>query len=180
MDGCPCAAWSKVEERKQEEGNKKLEAGGEIMEKVSNVSGCIKSIECFSFFSFSLCFSLASQLLPCLTQKKKKCHQWEEVSGYDENLNTIRTYQVCNVFEPSQNNWLLTTYIDRRAAQRIYVEIRFTVRDCASIPNVLGSCKETFNLYYLETDRRETAGNRGVEYWANAPFLKVNIIKQDL
>uniref|UniRef100_A0A8C7WU81 receptor protein-tyrosine kinase n=1 Tax=Oryzias sinensis TaxID=183150 RepID=A0A8C7WU81_9TELE len=104
---------------------------------------------------------------------------WEEVSGYDENLNTIRTYQVCNVFEPSQNNWLLTTYIDRRAAQRIYVEIRFTVRDCASIPNVLGSCKETFNLYYLETDRRETAGNRGVEYWANAPFLKVDTIAAD-
>lgn len=99
--------------------------------------------------------------------------QWEEVSGYDENLNTIRTYQVCNVFEPSQNNWLLTTYIDRRAAQRIYVEIRFTVRDCASIPSVLGSCKETFNLYYLETDRTVSESIKGVEYWANAPFLKV-------
>lgn len=95
------------------------------------------------------------------------------MSGYDENLNTIRTYQVCNVFEPSQNNWLLTTYIDRRAAQRIYVEIRFTVRDCASIPSVLGSCKETFNLYYLETDRTVSEGIKGVEYWANAPFLKV-------
>lgn len=101
--------------------------------------------------------------------------QWEEVSGYDENLNTIRTYQVCNVFEPSQNNWLLTTYIDRRAAQRIYVEIRFTVRDCASIPSVLGSCKETFNLYYLETDRTVSEGIKGVEYWANAPFLKVRM-----
>uniref|UniRef100_A0AAQ5YWE7 receptor protein-tyrosine kinase n=1 Tax=Amphiprion ocellaris TaxID=80972 RepID=A0AAQ5YWE7_AMPOC len=88
---------------------------------------------------------------------------WEEVSGYDENLNTIRTYQVCNVFEPSQNNWLLTTYIDRRAAQRIYVEIRFTVRDCASIPSVLGSCKETFNLYYLETDRTMSEGIKGVD-----------------
>uniref|UniRef100_A0A671Y9B7 receptor protein-tyrosine kinase n=1 Tax=Sparus aurata TaxID=8175 RepID=A0A671Y9B7_SPAAU len=88
---------------------------------------------------------------------------WEEVSGYDENLNTIRTYQVCNVFEPSQNNWLLTTYIDRRAAQRIYVEIRFTVRDCASIPSVLGSCKETFNLYYLETDRTVSEGIKGVD-----------------
>uniref|UniRef100_A0A8C6V713 receptor protein-tyrosine kinase n=1 Tax=Neogobius melanostomus TaxID=47308 RepID=A0A8C6V713_9GOBI len=73
---------------------------------------------------------------------------WEEVSGYDENLNTIRTYQVCNVFE---------------AAQRIYVEIRFTVRDCASIPSVLGSCKETFNLYYLETDRTVTEGVKGVD-----------------
>ncbi|KAI3368540.1 hypothetical protein L3Q82_025548 [Scortum barcoo] len=105
--------------------------------------------------------------------------QWEEVSGYDENLNTIRTYQVCNVFEPSQNNWLLTTYIDRRAAQRIYVEIRFTVRDCASIPSVLGSCKETFNLYYLETDRTVSEGIKGVEYWANAPFLKVDTIAAD-
>uniref|UniRef100_A0A3Q1J811 receptor protein-tyrosine kinase n=1 Tax=Anabas testudineus TaxID=64144 RepID=A0A3Q1J811_ANATE len=104
---------------------------------------------------------------------------WEEVSGYDENLNTIRTYQVCNVFEPSQNNWLLTTYIDRRAAQRIYVEIRFTVRDCASIPSVLGSCKETFNLYYLETDRTVSEGIKGVEYWANAPFLKVDTIAAD-
>ncbi|XP_033821010.2 ephrin type-B receptor 1-like [Periophthalmus magnuspinnatus] len=104
---------------------------------------------------------------------------WEEVSGYDENLNTIRTYQVCNVFEPSQNNWLLTTYIDRRAAQRIYVEIRFTVRDCASIPSVLGSCKETFNLYYLETDRTVTEGVKGMEYWANAPFLKVDTIAAD-
>ncbi|XP_076010530.1 ephrin type-B receptor 1-like, partial [Genypterus blacodes] len=104
---------------------------------------------------------------------------WEEVSGYDENLNTIRTYQVCNVFEPSQNNWLLTTYIDRRAAQRIYVEIRFTVRDCASIPSVLGSCKETFNLYYLETDRAVGDGVKGVEYWANAPFLKVDTIAAD-
>ncbi|KAG7272521.1 hypothetical protein CRUP_006810, partial [Coryphaenoides rupestris] len=105
---------------------------------------------------------------------------WEEVSGYDENLNTIRTYQVCNVFEPSQNNWLLTTYVDRRAAQRVYVEIRFTVRDCASIPSVLGSCKETFNLYYLETDHSlSEGGGRGVEYWTNAPFLKVDTIAAD-
>lgn len=110
---------------------------------------------------------------PFLTHTHTHIPQWEEVSGYDENLNTIRTYQVCNVFEPSQNNWLLTTYIDRRAAQRIYVEIRFTVRDCASIPSVLGSCKETFNLYYLETERTVSEGIKGVEYWANAPFLKV-------
>ncbi|CAL8268115.1 unnamed protein product [Arctogadus glacialis] len=103
---------------------------------------------------------------------------WEEVSGYDENLNTIRTYQVCNVFEPSQNNWLLTTYVDRRAAQRVYVEIRFTVRDCASIPSVLGSCKETFNLYYLESDHSPPEG-RGVEYWTTAPFLKVDTIAAD-
>ncbi|KAG7268179.1 hypothetical protein CRUP_025423, partial [Coryphaenoides rupestris] len=102
----------------------------------------------------------------------RKQAEWEEVSGYDENLNTIRTYQVCNVFEPSQNNWA--------AHHRVYVEIRFTVRDCASIPSVLGSCKETFNLYYLETDHSlSEGGGRGVEYWTNAPFLKVDTIAAD-
>ncbi|XP_037537256.1 ephrin type-B receptor 1, partial [Nematolebias whitei] len=102
---------------------------------------------------------------------------WEEVSGYDENLNTIRTYQVCNVFEPSQNNWLLTTFIDRRGAQRIYVEIRFTVRDCSSIPNVPGSCKETFNLYYYETDA--VIATKGSAFWMEAPYLKVDTIAAD-
>uniref|UniRef100_A0A8C7Y8I8 receptor protein-tyrosine kinase n=1 Tax=Oryzias sinensis TaxID=183150 RepID=A0A8C7Y8I8_9TELE len=102
---------------------------------------------------------------------------WEEVSGYDENLNTIRTYQVCNVFEPSQNNWLLTTFIDRKGAQRIYVEIRFTVRDCSSIPNVPGSCKETFNLYYYETDA--VIATKGTAFWMEAPYLKVDTIAAD-
>ncbi|KAF3858335.1 hypothetical protein F7725_011536 [Dissostichus mawsoni] len=102
---------------------------------------------------------------------------WEEVSGYDENLNTIRTYQVCNVFEPSQNNWLLTTFIDRRGAQRIYVEIRFTVRDCSSIPNVPGSCKETFNLYYYESDA--VIATKGTAFWMEAPYLKVDTIAAD-
>uniref|UniRef100_A0A672G5M7 receptor protein-tyrosine kinase n=1 Tax=Salarias fasciatus TaxID=181472 RepID=A0A672G5M7_SALFA len=105
------------------------------------------------------------------------CLQWEEVSGYDENLNTIRTYQVCNVFEPSQNNWLLTTFIDRRGAQRIYVEIRFTVRDCSSIPNVPGSCKETFNLYYYESDA--VIATKGTAFWMEAPYLKVDTIAAD-
>uniref|UniRef100_A0A8C7Q196 receptor protein-tyrosine kinase n=1 Tax=Oncorhynchus mykiss TaxID=8022 RepID=A0A8C7Q196_ONCMY len=104
--------------------------------------------------------------------------QWEEVSGYDENLNTIRTYQVCNVFEPSQNNWLLTTYIDRRGAQRVYVEMRFTVRDCSSIPSVPGSCKETFNLYYYETDS-VIATTKGTAFWMEAPYLKVDTIAAD-
>uniref|UniRef100_A0A674CKJ5 receptor protein-tyrosine kinase n=1 Tax=Salmo trutta TaxID=8032 RepID=A0A674CKJ5_SALTR len=104
--------------------------------------------------------------------------QWEEVSGYDENLNTIRTYQVCNVFEPSQNNWLLTTFIDRRGAQRVYVEMRFTVRDCSSIPSVPGSCKETFNLYYYETDS-VIATTKGTSFWMEAPYLKVDTIAAD-
>uniref|UniRef100_A0AAZ3NV17 receptor protein-tyrosine kinase n=1 Tax=Oncorhynchus tshawytscha TaxID=74940 RepID=A0AAZ3NV17_ONCTS len=116
--------------------------------------------------------------MPCSNLLCVCSPQWEEVSGYDENLNTIRTYQVCNVFEPSQNNWLLTTFIDRRGAQRVYVEMRFTVRDCSSIPSVPGSCKETFNLYYYETDS-VIATTKGTSFWMEAPYLKVDTIAAD-
>ncbi|GAA6065592.1 ephrin type-A receptor 7-like, partial [Tachysurus ichikawai] len=78
---------------------------------------------------------------------------WEEISGVDEKYKPIRTYQVCNVMEPNQNNWLRTGWIGRRGGQRIFVELQFTLRDCNSIPGVAGSCKETFNLLYAESDR---------------------------
>ncbi|XP_060757059.1 ephrin type-A receptor 7-like isoform X2 [Neoarius graeffei] len=55
--------------------------------------------------------------------------------------------------EPNQNNWLRTGWIGRRGGQRIFVELQFTLRDCNSIPGVAGSCKETFNLLYAESDR---------------------------
>uniref|UniRef100_A0A673KBX8 receptor protein-tyrosine kinase n=1 Tax=Sinocyclocheilus rhinocerous TaxID=307959 RepID=A0A673KBX8_9TELE len=60
--------------------------------------------------------------------------------------------QVCNVMEPSQNNWLQTGWILRQGGQRIFIELQFTLRDCNSIPGVSGSCKETFNLLYAESD----------------------------
>ncbi|XP_064201644.1 ephrin type-A receptor 7 [Anguilla rostrata] len=77
---------------------------------------------------------------------------WEEISGVDEKYKPIRTYQVCNVMEPSQNNWLQTGWIGRQTGQRIFIELQFTLRDCNSIPGVAGTCKETFNLLYAESD----------------------------
>ncbi|XP_062889577.1 ephrin type-B receptor 2 [Mobula hypostoma] len=102
---------------------------------------------------------------------------WEEVSGYDETMNTIRTYQVCNVFEASQNNWLRTNYVKRRGAQRIHVEMKFSVRDCSSIPNVPGSCKETFNLYYYESDT--DSATKTTPQWMENPWMKVDTIAAD-
>ncbi|XP_052326530.1 ephrin type-A receptor 7 [Oncorhynchus keta] len=79
---------------------------------------------------------------------------WEEISGVDEKYKPIRTYQVCNVMEPAlQNNWLQTGWVARRGGQRIFVELQFTLRDCNSIPGVAGTCKETFNLLYVESDK---------------------------
>ncbi|XP_075929047.1 ephrin type-B receptor 2-like isoform X1 [Petromyzon marinus] len=102
---------------------------------------------------------------------------WEEVSGFDETMNTIRTYQVCNVFEANQNNWLRTKFIERKGAQRVYVEMKFTVRDCSSIPNVPGSCKETFNLYYYETDG--DVATKTKPFWMENPYIKVDTIAPD-
>ncbi|XP_062258945.1 ephrin type-A receptor 6-like isoform X3 [Platichthys flesus] len=82
----------------------------------------------------------------------------------DEHNRPIHTFQVCNVMEPNQNNWLRSNWISRQAAQKIYVELRFTLRDCNSIPWVSGTCKETFNLFYHETDEAHTVKFKPVQY----------------
>uniref|UniRef100_A0A4W3K6L5 receptor protein-tyrosine kinase n=1 Tax=Callorhinchus milii TaxID=7868 RepID=A0A4W3K6L5_CALMI len=100
-------------------------------------------------------------------------HGWEEISGVDEHYIPIRTYQVCNVMEASQNNWLRTTWIRRDSAQKVYVELKFTLRDCNSIPLVLGTCKETFNLYYMESDQDHVLKFR------ESQFVKIDTIAAD-
>ncbi|XP_064415422.1 ephrin type-A receptor 1 [Latimeria chalumnae] len=64
-------------------------------------------------------------------------------------------YQDCNLFE-QQTNWLRTNWIYRGEARRIFIELKFTVRDCKNLVGVLpvgAVCKETFNLLYLESER---------------------------
>ncbi|XP_014346865.1 ephrin type-B receptor 3 isoform X2 [Latimeria chalumnae] len=102
---------------------------------------------------------------------------WEEVSGYDEAMNPIRTYQVCNVREINQNNWLRTTFVNRKDVQRVYVEMKFTVRDCNSIPNIPGSCKETFNLFYYESDTDSASDSS--PFWMENPYIKVDTVAPD-
>ncbi|XP_072322102.1 ephrin type-A receptor 4-like [Eucyclogobius newberryi] len=98
---------------------------------------------------------------------------WEEVSIMDEKNIPIRTYQVCNVMEPSQSNWLRTDWIPRGGAQRVYIEIKFTLRDCNSLPGVMGTCKETFNLYYYESN------NDKERYIRENQFGKIDTVAAD-
>ncbi|XP_026786295.1 ephrin type-B receptor 3 isoform X1 [Pangasianodon hypophthalmus] len=102
---------------------------------------------------------------------------WEEVSGYDDAMNPIRTYQVCNVRELNQNNWLRSDFIPRKDVLRVYVELKFTVRDCNSIPNIPGSCKETFNLFYYESDSDSATSTS--PFWMENPYVKVDTIAPD-
>ncbi|XP_077693190.1 ephrin type-A receptor 8 [Eretmochelys imbricata] len=74
---------------------------------------------------------------------------------------------------PNQNNWLRSNWVQRDGARRVYAEIKFTLRDCNSMPGVLGTCKETFNLYYLESDRDLGTSTR------ESQFVKIDTIAAD-
>uniref|UniRef100_A0A672RR89 receptor protein-tyrosine kinase n=1 Tax=Sinocyclocheilus grahami TaxID=75366 RepID=A0A672RR89_SINGR len=89
---------------------------------------------------------------------------WEEIGEVDENYAPIHTYQVCKVMEHNQNNWLQTNFILNQGAQRVFVELKFTLRDCNSLPGGLGTCKETFNVYCYETNDEERRNIRESQY----------------
>uniref|UniRef100_A0A3B4ZQJ5 receptor protein-tyrosine kinase n=1 Tax=Stegastes partitus TaxID=144197 RepID=A0A3B4ZQJ5_9TELE len=99
--------------------------------------------------------------------------QWEEISVMDERNTPMRTYQVCNVMEANQNNWLRTRHISREGAQRVYIEIKFTLRDCNSLPGVPGTCKETFNMYYYESN------NANLWFIKESQYAKIDTIAAD-
>ncbi|KAM7379164.1 hypothetical protein PAMP_004734 [Pampus punctatissimus] len=98
---------------------------------------------------------------------------WEEISVMDERNTPMRTYQVCNVMEANQNNWLRTRHISREGAQRVYIEIKFTLRDCNSLPGVSGTCKETFNMYYYESN------NANLWFIKESQYVKIDTIAAD-
>ncbi|XP_017555773.1 ephrin type-A receptor 4b [Pygocentrus nattereri] len=98
---------------------------------------------------------------------------WEEISVMDERNTPMRSYQVCNVMEANQNNWLRTRHIPRDGAQRVYIEIKFTLRDCNSLPGVPGTCKETFNMYYYESN------NPNLWFIKESQYVKIDTIAAD-
>ncbi|XP_025145780.1 ephrin type-A receptor 5 isoform X6 [Bubalus bubalis] len=98
---------------------------------------------------------------------------WEEIGEVDENYAPIHTYQVCKVMEQNQNNWLLTSWISNEGASRIFIELKFTLRDCNSLPGGLGTCKETFNMYYFESDHENGRNIKENQY------IKIDTIAAD-
>ncbi|XP_013917496.1 PREDICTED: ephrin type-A receptor 5 isoform X2 [Thamnophis sirtalis] len=98
---------------------------------------------------------------------------WEEIGEVDENYAPIHTYQVCRVMEQTQNNWLLTSWISNKGASRIFIELKFTLRDCNSLPGGLGTCKETFNMYYFESDYEDGRNMKENQY------IKIDTIAAD-
>ncbi|TFJ99238.1 Ephrin type-B receptor 5 [Platysternon megacephalum] len=102
---------------------------------------------------------------------------WDEVSVLDDKKHLIRTFEVCNVAEPGQNNWLRTHFIERRGAHRVHIRLCFSVRDCASMRTVASSCKETFTLYYYQAET--DMATQDLPEWREGPWTKVDTIAAD-
>ncbi|CAL8257491.1 unnamed protein product [Boreogadus saida] len=80
--------------------------------------------------------------------------EWDEVSVLDDRGKLIRTFEVCNVNQNPrlQDNWLATPFLFRDSAPRVFVTLRFSVRDCASLRSPSPTCRETLTLYYKQAD----------------------------
>ncbi|KAM4620010.1 ephrin type-B receptor 4a [Polymixia lowei] len=102
--------------------------------------------------------------------------EWEEVSGLDEENNSVRTNQICQT-DSSSSHWLRSGLIQRRGASQVYVELRFTMMECSSGTTHHRSCKETFNLYYYQADSNEATDT--YPPWMENPYTKVDTVAAD-
>ncbi|XP_070758721.1 ephrin type-A receptor 2a [Enoplosus armatus] len=98
---------------------------------------------------------------------------WEIVQTV-VNGSLFYTYSVCSIDSTEQDNWLRTTFIQRRpGTTRVSVELRFVVRDCNTFEGASVACKETFNLFISEADADVGTNFR------KAQFRKVATIAPD-
>ncbi|XP_055045467.1 ephrin type-B receptor 4b isoform X2 [Misgurnus anguillicaudatus] len=102
--------------------------------------------------------------------------EWEEMSGLDEEGNSVRTIQICPM-DSSTSHWLRTRFIPRRGASQVYVEIRFTMMECSAMPSSYRTCKETFNFYYYQSD--EDNATPTYPAWMENPYSKVDTVAAD-
>ncbi|KAL6464043.1 hypothetical protein MHYP_G00284340 [Metynnis hypsauchen] len=108
--------------------------------------------------------------------RTKSESQWEEVSGLDEENNSVRTYQICQT-DGSSSQWLRSKLIERHGASQVYVELRFTMIECSSRSTHHRSCKETFNLFYYQSDTDDATATH--PQWMENPYVKVDTVAAD-
>lgn len=119
-------------------------------------------------FSVSL---LSFVLTPSLSSSSPLGSQWDEVSGLDEEGNSVRIYQILSCQTgSSSSHWLRSGFIQRQGASQVYVELRFTMMECSSSTHHR-SCKETFNLFYYQAD--SNVATSSYPPWMENPYVKV-------
>ncbi|XP_037089699.1 ephrin type-A receptor 4-like [Pollicipes pollicipes] len=98
----------------------------------------------------------------------------ESYTNFEKGINW-RSHVVCDVAKQDVNNWLWTPFIERGEAERIYIELKFSMRDCSLFPGTALSCKETFSLLYYEFD----AATREPPPWEPESYRLIDRIAAD-
>uniref|UniRef100_H2V1M5 receptor protein-tyrosine kinase n=1 Tax=Takifugu rubripes TaxID=31033 RepID=H2V1M5_TAKRU len=107
----------------------------------------------------------------------KNPHYSGSVSGLDEENNSVRIYQILSCQTGSStSHWLRSGFIQRQGASQVYVELRFTMMECSSSTHHR-SCKETFNLFYYQTDSDDATYS--YPPWMENPYTKVDTVAAD-
>jgi hypothetical protein len=84
---------------------------------------------------------------------------WKEQSFSQKNGDVWRVHFVCDISSSNPNNWLRLPYIERADANRLVIKLEYTIRECKKYPGEIRSCKETFQLLYIEADPPNSATN---------------------
>ena len=106
--------------------------------------------------------------------------QWRERSYTEEDSgDTVRIYTACNVDLENVDNWLRTPYVARGNANRLYIEMRFTMRTCQMFPDPenLHQCRESFKLYYYEAE--SDFANSMMPTWDTETYSHVDVVAAD-
>jgi hypothetical protein len=66
-------------------------------------------------------------------------------------------YFVCDLNVKNIQNWLFTPLISTRVANRLILNLTYTIRECEQFPinQIFKTCREKFELYYEELDDEE-------------------------
>lgn len=96
----------------------------------------------------------------------------ESFTNFEKSINW-RSYVVCDVSYNNVNNWLWTPFITRGSANRLYIELKFSLRNCDLFPGNAVQCKETFSLLYYEFD----AATREPPPWEPESYKLIDQVK---
>ena len=90
-----------------------------------------------------------------------------------------RVYYVCNVAHERVHNWLRLPYIERGNANRLYVQMKFTVRKCEKYRNRqnLQQCRESFKLMYVQAD--SDFGDERIPIWDTQSYRHMDVVAAD-
>ncbi|KIH58323.1 ephrin receptor ligand binding domain protein [Ancylostoma duodenale] len=101
---------------------------------------------------------------------------WTEESwrGLDEKSNE-RAYVACSFHVANPGNWVFTPFIPRESANILYINVLYNTRSCDQYHDPK-SCKETFNLYVKQYDRKvndvdKETFNRTISTWSPVSVL---------